>query len=266
MHAIWKGCISFGLVNIPVKMHSATREQELKFVLLHKKDQSQIRYAHVCKAEEKEVPWEEIVKGYEYHPGEFVVLDKEDFEKVNLEKTKSIEIVTFIPEKEVDSIYFVKPYFLVPEKGAAKAYHLLCEALRKTKKVGLARYVYHNREHVAIIKEYDKAIILNQLRYQDEILKLPKEEIPKIVKTTSSELEAATQLINQLTSRFKPEEYKSTYIEEIKEIIQQKAKGKKAHPKGHEPKPTKVHDIMSLLKASLQQTKKSAKKSVKKTA
>lgn len=266
MHAIWKGSISFGLVNIPVRMQSATRDQELKFVLLHKKDRSQIRYAHICKLEEKEVPWEDIVKGYEYEPGEFVVLDKEDFDKANLEKSKSIEIVSFIPEDEVDSIYFVKPYFLVPEKGAIKAYNLLCEALRKTKKVGLARYVYHNREYLAIMKEYENAIILNQLRYQDEILKLPKEDIPKKEKLASAELDAAVQLINQLTSSFKPEEYKNTYTEEIKDIIEQKAKGKKIHPKGQEPKPTKVHDIMSLLKESLQQSKKSTKKATRKTA
>lgn len=266
MHTIWKGSISFGLVNIPVKMHSATHDQELKFVLLHKKDQSQIRYAHMCKLEEKEVPWEEIVKGFEYRPGEFVILDREDFEKVNLEKTKSIEIVNFIPEEEVDSIYFVKPYFLVPEKSALKAYSLLCNALKKTKKVGLAKYVYHNREYLAIIKEFENSIILNQLRYQDEILKLPRDEIPKKETPPAAELEMAVQLIDQLTTSFKPAEYKSTYTEEIREIIEQKAKGKKIHPKGQEPKPTKVHDIMSLLKASLQKPKKNTKKISKKTA
>ncbi len=125
MRPVWKGALSFGLVNIPVRMYSAAREKELSFVLLHKKDLSQVRYARICKAEEKEVPWEEIVKGYEYEKGDFVVIKDEDFEKANLKKTKSVEIVSFAEGEEIDSLYYVKPYFLEPEKGAEKAYSLL---------------------------------------------------------------------------------------------------------------------------------------------
>ena len=136
MRALWKGSISFGLVNIPVKMYVASREREFKFVMLHKKDLSQIRYARICKTEDKEVPWEDIVKGYEYAPGEFVVLNDEDFKKANLTKSKTIEIIDFVKEDEIDTVYYSKPYFLEPEKNADKPYILLREALKKSKKSG----------------------------------------------------------------------------------------------------------------------------------
>lgn len=265
MRSIWKGSISFGLVNIPVHMYTASREKEISFVLLHKKDLSEIRYARICKAEGKEVPWEEIVKGYEYEKGDFVIFDEKDFEKANLKKTKTIEILHFIKEDEIDPIYYVKPYYLEPEKNAANAYNLLREALKKSQKVGLAKFVIHNKEHLGLIKCHGNLIILNELRYQSELIHSEDLTIPE-AKLANQEVNMAIQLIDQLTVHFEPKKYQDTYTEELKRIIKQKAKGRPVHPKKELPRPSKVHDIMSLLKASLEMKKKPSRKSTKKTA
>ncbi|MBA2728320.1 MAG: Ku protein [Parachlamydiaceae bacterium] len=254
MRTIWTGAISFGLVNIPIRMYTATKDKELSFVLLHKKDLSQIRFARICKAEEKEVPWSEIVKGYEYDKGNYVVMNDEDFASANLKKSKTIEIINFINEDEIETLYYVKPYFLEPDKNAVMAYSLLREALKKSKKVGLAKFVFKNKEHLAVIKAHGNMIILNQLRYETELVKASDLDIPKALgKTESKELEIALKLIDHMTAPFTPEKYKDTYTEDLKNIIKQKSKGKTVHPKTDEPKPTKVHDIMSLLKASLEE-------------
>lgn len=264
MRALWKGSISFGLVHIPVKMYVAVHEHDLKFVMLHKKDNSQIRYAKICKIEDKEVPWEEIVKGYEYEPGEFVVVSDADLKDLNLNRSKSIEILHFIDVSEIDTVYYEKPYFLEPEKNAGKAYRLLLDAMLKSKKVGIAKFVIHNREHLGIIKPYENIIVLNELRYDAQLGDTKDLNIPKEAKTSSQELSVALKLINQLTAPFKPKSYKDTYVEEVMDLIKKKAKGKKIHPKGKEVKPSKVHDIMDLLKASLNESKpvKKRKKAV----
>jgi DNA end-binding protein Ku len=265
MHSVWKGSLSFGLVNIPVKMYSASQDREFKFTLLHKADMSEIRYARICKTEEKEVPWKEIVKGFEVDKGHYIVFNEEDFQNINLKKTKTIEIIGFAKEEEIDSIYYMKPYFLEPDKGAERTYALLCEALLKSKKVGIAKYIIHNREHIAVVKPYDNALIINQLRYNEELLKFKNLDIPKTEKASPKEMEIALKLIDHLTKPFNPASYKDTYADEIKELIQKKAKGKKIQVKGKEAPPTKVHDIMALLKASLEQdTKKTKKKPSKK--
>lgn len=261
--AMWKGAISFGLVNIPVRMYTATQDHEISFVLLHKKDLSEIRYARFCKVEDKEVPWSEIVKGYELGDGNFVTLTDEDFEKADPKKTKTLEIVNFVDEDAIDSVYYVKPYFLEPDKNAENAYSLLREALKKSGKVGLARYVLRNKEHLAVIKLHGNALIVNEMRYQNELM-LPAElKIPASSKASAKEVDVAVKLINQLTVPFKPEKYKDSYVEEIKQIIKKKAKGRPIQPKTVEPKSTKVRDIMSLLKASLEET---PRKKTRKTA
>lgn len=262
MRSLWKGSISFGLVNIPVQMYTATREKELKFSLLHKKDLSKIRYAHICREEEKEVPWADIVKGYEYEKGNFVVIDDQDFEKADLKKVKTIEILDFVDQEEIDTIYYVKPYYLEPDKNASKAYAILREALKKSGKVGLVKYVLRNRENLAVIKVYEDMLVLNELRYENELLQPKDLDLPiPSAKTNSKEIDMAIKLIEQGTVTFKPEKYKDTYSEEMKTIIKKKAKGKPIHPKGERPKPpSKVHDIMSLLQASLEEKKKPRKK------
>lgn len=272
MRAIWKGALSFGLINIPIHMYTASREKEFSFVMLHKKDFSEIRYARICKKEGKEVPWNEIVKGYEYEKGDYVILNDEDFEKANLKKTKTIEIISFINQDEIDSIYYVRPYFLEPEKNSQKAYSLLREALSKSNKVGLAKYVLRNREHLAVLKVHENMIVLIELRYQNELVNAKDLDLPSVSKSSPKELSVAIQLIEQLTTKFKPKEYKDTYTEEIKQIIKQKAKGRPIHPQGgEEPKPSKITDIMTLLEASLKNKKrerspKPKKKNHKKTA
>lgn len=267
MRSMWKGSIVFGLVNIPVKLYVATQDQELKFNLLHKKDNSEIKYVRICKLEGKEVPWDEIVKGYEVSKGEYVVFDDKDFEKVDVARTKSIDIQAFINEDEIDSAYYMKPYFLEPEKNGSKAYALLREALQKSKKVGLARFVLRNREHLGVIKAYEDTLVLNQIRYQEELLQPKALDLPA-GKASPKELDLALDLIERLTIPFDPKEYKDTYVEEMKGIIMKKAKGLKIQPKKEGAKPTKVHDLMGLLKASLEKkdSKKAAHKKKKKAA
>lgn len=260
MRSIWKAAISFGLVNIPISLYSATRDRELKFTLLHKRDLSEIRYAKICKEEEKEVPFDQIVKGYEYEKGNYVVLTDEDFEKANIEKNKTIEILDFTDEDEIDIVYYEKPYFLEPDKGAGKAYALLREALKKSKKVAIAKYVLKNHEHLAVLKPYKNVLILNQMRTYAELLNPDELKLPEQEKIANKEMEMALKLIEQLSGPFHPEEYKDTYTEDLKEIIAKKSKGIKIHPKGKAPKPSKVTDIMSLLKASLEHKPSKVKK------
>ncbi|MBI3952361.1 MAG: Ku protein, partial [Candidatus Doudnabacteria bacterium] len=185
--------------------------------------------------------------------GDYVVLTEEDFKKANVRKTKTIDIIDFTDEKQIDSIYYEKPYYLEPDKGAAKAYGLLMEALNKAKKVGVAQFVIRNKEHLGVIKPYKNLIVLNQLRYKSEIKPIDELQIPKPESVRKGEIEMALKLINQLTAPFKPDQFKDTYVEELKDVIKQKARGRKPKAKGREPKATEVSDIMTMLKASLEE-------------
>lgn len=255
MRAMWTGALSFGLINIPVRLFSATQDHSLSFNLLHKKDLSPIRYARICKADGKEIPYEDIVKGYEYQKGDYVILVDEDFKRANVKKTKTIDMVEFTDEKEIDPIFYEKPYYLEPDKGADKAYVLLREALQKSKKVGVAKFVLHNREHLGIIKPYNQLIVLNQLRYESEIREFKELHLPSKEEVSSKEIAMAIKLIDQLTAHFNPEDFQDTYTDELKAIIDEKAKGKKPKKgKEKEPKITNVQDIMSMLKQSLEKS------------
>jgi DNA end-binding protein Ku len=255
MRAIWTGALSFGLVNIPIRLYSATAGTELDLTMLHKKDMSPIRYARICRADGKEVPYEDIVKGYEYRKGDYVILTDEDFKKANVEKTKAIEIQEFAKESEIDPIYFEKPYYLEPEKGAEKAYTLLRESLKKSKKVGIAKFVLRNRERLAAIKPSGDALILEQMRFENEIRKPTELNLPDARKAASKEIQIALALIEQLTEHFNPKAYKDTYHDELKKVIDAKAKGKPVKAKGKEPKATEVTDLMAMLKKSLEKEK-----------
>jgi DNA end-binding protein Ku len=256
MHAIWKGALSFGLIHIPISLYTASKSRELKFKLLHKKDLSEIRYARICKEDGKEVPWEDVVKGYEYQEGQYVVLTEEDFEHANPKKTHAIEILDFTDEKEVDPIYYDQPYYLEPQKGADKAYLLLREALKQSKKVAVCRYVIRQHEHIGIVKPHENLLILNQLRYATQIVSPKNLELPAKVELSKKELQVALQLIDQLTKDFDVEDYADTYTEEVKQVIAKKAKGQKISVKKEKRPRGQVHDIMSLLKASLEENKK----------
>ncbi len=255
MRSIWSGAISFGLVNIPVKLYSPVQERQLNFDLLSKEDYSPIKYLKVRRSDGKEVSYRDIVKGYEYAKGDYVILTEEDFKKTNVKKTKTIEIVDFAQETDIDSMLFDKPYYLEPAKGAEKAYSLLREALRRSKRVGVARFVLRTREHLGVIKPEGKVIVLNQLRYKDEIRDPNDLKIPEQQKLENREIELALKLIDELTKPFKPEAYKDTYTEELKEVIQKKAEGKEIVPKGNEPEPTEIPDLMAVLRKSLEQAR-----------
>ena len=251
MRPMWSGALSFGLINIPIKVMNATQEHPLSFDMLHNKDLSPIRFARICKEDGKEIPYEEIVKGYEYQKGEYIVIEDEDFQKANPKRVKTIDIQEFVYEQEIDSIYFTKPYYLEPDKGAAKAYNLLCEALTKSKKVGIAKFIFRNKEHLGVIKPMKNILVLNQLRFASEVRAIKDLEIPE-TESNKKEVEMALKLIEQLTNPFNPEQYTDTYTEEMLHIIDQKVKGiKPSKKKEASEKPSKVHDIMSLLKASL---------------
>lgn len=253
MRPIWTGSISFGLVNIPVKLFSGVRTREgLDLDMLHKEDHAPIRYARICRKDGEEVPWDHIVKGYEYREGDYVVLTEADFDKANPKKTQTIDIQQFVEEGEIDIRYFERPYYLEPVKGGEKAYALLHAALDKSEKVGLAKFVMHEREHLAVLKPVGKALVLNQMRFPKDIREAGDLKFPSDKDVSTKEIDVALKLIQQETKPFIPEDYHDTYTEELEDIIAAKAKGKKPSAKGtKKPKDTSAGDLMEALKASL---------------
>jgi DNA end-binding protein Ku len=223
--------------------------------MLHKADHSPIRYARICRHDGKEIPYEDIVKGYEYRKGDYVELTSEDFKKADVRKTKTIDIKQFVDEAEIDIRYFEKPYYLEPEKGAEHAYTLLREALEQSSKLALAKYVLRERESLAVIKPVGKALVLNQLRYPADLREPIGIKFPPKGKVDSGEMKMALGLINKLTKRFIPEDWHDTYTEELEEIIEQKAKGKNPKSHGKAPVKTDAQDLMAKLKASLDKPK-----------
>lgn len=259
MRSIWSGSISFGLVNIPVKLQSAVQSESLDLDMLSKDDLAPIRFARIDSKTGEEVAYKDIVKGYQYAKGKYVVLTDEDFEAASPEKSKTIDIIQFVKTEAIDPVYFEKPYYVVPGKGAEKSYHLLMQALEKTGSVGLAEFMLRNREHVCAIKPYNGMLLLNQMRYQDEIKAAPEVALPKKEKITAKELELATKLVEQLSEEFDPAQFKDTYMTELKKVIKAKAAGKNiriAEPA--EEKTATVKDLMEVLKKSLEKNKRIA--------
>ena len=256
MKAIWTGSIGFGLVNIPIKMYSAVEESTLDLDMLDKKDHSNIKFKRVNANTGKEVPWENIVKGYQIDE-KYVVLEKTDFEKASPEKTKHVEITQFVDEKEIDSTYFETPYFLEPDKTGVRAYTLLRDALQKTAKAGVGVFVMHNRQHVAVIKAKEDVIILNRIRFAQEI-RSPKDLNLPTDKSKPAELKMAIDLVNQLTQKFDPKQYKDDYTEKLLKIIKAKSKGKVTPFKPMKVVHSSTQDLMEQLKASLSSGKRRA--------
>lgn len=254
MRAIWSGSISFGLVNIPVKLYSATGGERLSFHLLHKDDMSAIRYAKVCKEEEKEVSKEDIVKGYEYAKGEYVVVEDEDFKKANVRRTSTIEIEGFTDAADIDSIYYEKPYYLEPDKNSLKAYSLLRDALKKSGKVGIATFVLKNKEHLAILKPESDIILLDQIRYSGDLRSTEEINVPEM-KLEENELEMAVSLIHQLEKEFIPADHRDSYTAELKSLIEEKIKGVTPEARGTAPEPTDVTELMDALRESIESVK-----------
>jgi DNA end-binding protein Ku len=255
--AIWKGSISFGLVNIPIALYPATRREELKFRLLRKNDLSPVNYKRVAEKDGKEVPWDKIVKGYEYEKGKYVVLKDEDFQRVDLEATQTVDIQDFVEQDEIDPMFFYKPYYLEPQKGGDKAYALLRDALKDTNKVGIAKVVIKTRQYLAGVKPEDGALVLELMHFADELADPEKLHVPKKTEVGKREMTMAKSLIDSMSSKWNPEKYKDDYREALMEVIEEKveAGGKEIEEKPKKaPKPTKVIDLVSVLQRSLEET------------
>jgi DNA end-binding protein Ku len=255
--AIWKGSISFGLVNIPIALYPATKREELKFRLLRKTDLSPVSYKRVAEKDGKEVPWDQIVKGYEYEKGKYVVLNDEDFQRVDLEATQTVDIQDFVELDEIDPIFFYKPYYLEPQKGGDKAYVLLRDALKDSKKVGIAKVVIKTREYLAGVKPEDGALVLELMHFADELADMSNLHIPKKVEVGKREMDMAKSLIGNMSSKWNPEKYHDDYREALMEVIEKKveAGGKEIEEKPKKaPKPTKVIDLVSVLQKSLEES------------
>ncbi len=256
MRAIWTGAIGFGLVNIPIKLFSAVQQSELDLDMLDKKDHANIKFQRVNASTGKEVAWGNIVKGYKIDD-HYVVLDDEDFEKASPEKSKIIEIAEFIDEKEIDSIYYETPYYLQPEKSGVKAYGLLRDALQKTGKAGLGTYVLRNRESLVLIKPVGDVLVLNKIRFKQEIRDTKELKIPT-AKSKPGELKMAIELISQLSTDFDISRYKDTYSDKLMKLIKAKSKGKKIKPSPLKVVHSRSRDLMAQLKASLSTGKRKA--------
>ncbi len=254
MRAIWKGTISFGLVNIPIALYPATRKEELKFRLLRAKDLSPVNYKRVAEKDGREVPWDEIVKGYEYEKGKFVVLSEKDFQRVDLEATQTVDIKDFVDLDEIDPMYFYKPYYLEPQKGGDKAYVLLREALADGKKVGIAKVVIKTRQYLAGVKALRHALVLELMHFAEELAGAEKLNVPKKVEVGKRERDMAEALVKSMTSKWDPEKYKDDYRDALMEVIEEKVEsgGKEIEEKPKEKKPsTKVIDLVAVLQESL---------------
>jgi DNA end-binding protein Ku len=255
--AIWKGSISFGLVNIPIALYPATRREEFKFRLLRKSDLSPVSYKRVAENDGKEVPWDQIVKGYEYEKGKYVVLKDEDFERVDLEATQTVDIQDFVDQEEIDPIFFYKPYYLEPLKGGDKAYALLRDALKDSNKVGIAKVVIKTRQYLAGVKPEDGVLVLELMHFADELADPGKLHVPKKTEVGKREMNMAKSLIDSMSSKWNPEKYRDDYREALMEVIEEKVEtgGKEIEEKPKKArKPTKVIDLVSVLQKSLEQT------------
>jgi DNA end-binding protein Ku len=250
--ALWTGSISFGLVNVPVRLYSATRDHDLHFHYVHEPDGSRIGYEKVCKAEGKPVPDDEIVKAFEWEKGEWVYMSDEDFEAVAVEGSRSIEITDFVPHDEIDPIFFEKTYYAGPEEGGERVYALLAKTLEKSGLVAIAKFVMRDRQHLACLRVRDGVITLERMHFADEVLP-PDELAPKGVRVNAKELDMATQLVERFSGSWKPDSYDDTYREQLCDLIKAKRKGEEIHVE-REPEEDEPADLMEALRASLEST------------
>jgi DNA end-binding protein Ku len=257
MHTMWKGSISFGLVNIPIKLHTATEDKDIKLRTLHNKCHAPIKYEKICSVCEEEVMPDDIVKAYEYTKGKFVVLDQEDLEKLRKEnEDKAVEIIDFVKMEEIDPIYYDRSYYMSPNEGGGKAYSLLRKALQESQKVGLAKIVIRSKEQMAVIRVYENTLVMETIHYPDEVRKAGDvPNVPADDKVTNKELDTAILLIDQLTSEFKPEKYTDEYRTALLELIESKRTGKETVAPATKEVASNVTDLMAALQASIDRTK-----------
>jgi len=269
--AIWKGALAFGLVNVPIELHTAVRDSRPRFRMLHRQDESPIEYQRVCRRDGKPVAWEDLVKGYEYAKGQFVVLTKDDFETAALEKSRTIEILEFVNGEEIDDRYFEQPYYLAPAKGAERAYAVLREALRKSGQVGVSRFIMRETQHLAALEVSGDALVLTMMRFAQELVDTAPLSLPAKSVVRDKELEMAVMLVGSLSGSWHPEKYKDEYRENLMRVIEAKMKGKRPNLKEAPTGPGRadVVDLMERLRKSLklsQSRPKAAPKSASKSA
>ena len=255
MAAIWKGSLTFGLVNIPVELKTAVRADHISFRLLHEEDLSPVKYERICVADGEAVPWNEIVKGYEYEKGRFVVMTDEDFKAAAVEQSKTIDILDFVKQDEIDPRYFETPYYLVPAKGGEKAYALLREAVRQTGSVGIGKIIIRQSQHLVAVKVVGEALVLEIMRFANELVDVNEFSFPAAEVVRPQELQMAEQLVNNLAEPFDPTKYTDDYRANLMRIIKAKMKGKTAKLEGpqEETPDSGVLDLMSKLRASLEE-------------
>lgn len=265
--SIWKGSISFGLVNIPVGLYSAEKSQEIQFHLLDKRDQAPIHYQRVSEKTGKEVPWEDIVRGYEYEEGHYVILSDEDLKRANPEATQTVDILDFVDAADIPTVYYDKPYYLGPDKKGTKSYALLREVLVKTGKVGIAKVVIRTRQYLAAVVPEGDVLVLNLLRFAHELRDAGEVEVPHgRAGVTDRELEMAERLVEGMVSDWDPEKYRDTYENDLMTLIEKRVKsGDTAAVETPVPRPKEgnVVDLMALLKRSVEVSGKGGKSEAK---
>jgi DNA end-binding protein Ku len=267
MRAIWKGAISFGLVNIPIALYPATRSETVKFRLLREKDLSPVNYKRVAEADGKEVPWDQIVKGYEYEKGKFVVLKDEDFQRVDIEATQTVDIERFVQLEEVNPVFFHKPYYMEPQKGGDKAYVLLREALKDSGKIAIAKVVIKTRQHLAAVKPQGDGLMLELMHFADELIDVSEFKVPAAKSVGKKELKMAEALVNSMSDKWKPEDFVDEYRDALEKVIEEKVEkgGKLPAVKAKKVKPTNVIDLVSVLQKSLERSGSSSEARATKT-
>lgn len=253
--ALWKGSISFGLVNIPIELYTAVRNHRPKFRMLHAKDRSPVRFERVCIKDGHPVAWEDLVKGYEYEKGRFIVVTKEDFQAAALEKTRTVDIIDFVKAEEIDDRFFETPYYLVPAKGGERAYALLREAIRDSGRIGIAKFILRDAQHLCAVEVIQDAIVLTVMRFADELVDVKGFDFPSSEHVRKQELDMAKALVNSLAAGWDPSKYTDQYRENLMRIIQSKAKGKEVTLEPtEEPRQAEVVDLMERLRRSLAQS------------
>jgi DNA end-binding protein Ku len=257
MHTMWKGSISFGLVNIPIKLHTATEDKDIKLRTLHNKCHAPIKYEKICSVCEEEVKPEDIVKAYEYTKGKFVVLDNDELEKLRKEnEEKAVEIIDFVKMEQIDPIYYDRSYYMSPSEGGGKAYSLLRKALMESQKVGLAKIIIRSKEQLAVIRVYENVLVMETIHYPDEVRKAGDvPSVPSEDKVTKRELDTAILLIDQLTTEFEPDKYTDEYRTALLELIESKRNGQETVSAATKEVASNVTDLMAALQASIDRTK-----------
>ena len=254
--ALWKGSLTFGLVNIPVELHTAVRDSRPHFRMLHAKDKSPVKFERVCIRDGDPVAWEDLVKGFEYAKGRFVVMTKEDFQAAAVEKTRTVDIIDFVKSDEIDDRFFETPYYLVPAKGGERAYALLREAIRESGRIGIAKFILRDAQHLAAVEPIGQAIVLTIMRFADELVDSDQFEFPADKTVRKPELDMAKALVNSLAAAWDPAKYTDQYRENLLKIIQGKVKGKDVElAPAAEPQQAEVVDLMERLRRSLAQSR-----------